>query len=281
MLSRTASDLYWMSRYLERAENLARMLEVSYSLSLMPQAGRSDGHAELAMSLLSAGTLDDYNARYDALNTERMLHFLRWTKPTPAVSIAACVLHEPMPMPCAGVSPPICGRTSTPPGWRCATSPATAWAATASAISANGSRNVRTYSVARRRARSCATTPIASFAWAPSSSGPTTPCACWTRYEMFGEESEEVSDNSARGYYQWSALLRALSSFEAFNEIYRNAPNAEQVSKCCCCEPTFRARCTPASKNWTISSPACRATTAVSPAPGRRAERAPALFGDR
>ncbi len=51
------------------------------------------------------------------------------------------------------------------------------------------------------------------------------------RYEMFGEESEEVSDNSARGYYQWSALLRALSSFEAFNEIYRNAPGAEQVSE--------------------------------------------------
>jgi uncharacterized alpha-E superfamily protein len=40
-----------------------------------------------------------------------------------------------------------------------------------------------------------------------------------------------VSDNSARGYYQWSALLRALSSFEAFNEIYRNAPGAEQVSE--------------------------------------------------
>ena len=42
MLSRTASDLYWMSRYLERAENLARMLDVSYSLSLMPQDGRGD-----------------------------------------------------------------------------------------------------------------------------------------------------------------------------------------------------------------------------------------------
>ncbi len=39
MLSRTASDLYWMSRYLERAENLARMLDVSYSLSLMPRMG--------------------------------------------------------------------------------------------------------------------------------------------------------------------------------------------------------------------------------------------------
>ena len=49
MLSRTASDLYWMSRYLERAENLARMLDVSYSLSLMPQDGRGDGLHELAM----------------------------------------------------------------------------------------------------------------------------------------------------------------------------------------------------------------------------------------
>ena len=58
MLSRTASDLYWMSRYLERAENLARMLDVSYSLSLMPQDGRGDGLDELAMPLLITGTLD-------------------------------------------------------------------------------------------------------------------------------------------------------------------------------------------------------------------------------
>ncbi|WP_227658015.1 alpha-E domain-containing protein, partial [Klebsiella pneumoniae] len=69
MLSRTASDLYWMSRYLERAENLARMLEVSYSLSLMPQAGRSDGHSELAMSLLASGTLYDNNTANTELYT--------------------------------------------------------------------------------------------------------------------------------------------------------------------------------------------------------------------
>ena len=55
MLSRTASDLYWMSRYLERAENLARMLDVSYSLSLMPQDGRGDGLDEVAMPLLITG----------------------------------------------------------------------------------------------------------------------------------------------------------------------------------------------------------------------------------
>ncbi len=76
MLSRTASDLYWMSRYLERAENLARMLDVSYSLSLMPQKGRGDGLEELAMPLLITGMLDDYRARHGRLHAKRMLqHF--------------------------------------------------------------------------------------------------------------------------------------------------------------------------------------------------------------
>ena len=90
MLSRTAADLYWMSRYLERAENLARMLEVSYSLSLMPQAGRGDGQAELAMSLLAAGTLDDYHQRHGELNSERMLHFFALDESNPG-SIYCCL----------------------------------------------------------------------------------------------------------------------------------------------------------------------------------------------
>ena len=37
MLSRTADHLYWMARYMERAENLARMLDTSHRTSLLPQ----------------------------------------------------------------------------------------------------------------------------------------------------------------------------------------------------------------------------------------------------
>lgn len=37
MLSRTADHLYWMSRYLERAESLARMLDAHHRLSLLPR----------------------------------------------------------------------------------------------------------------------------------------------------------------------------------------------------------------------------------------------------
>jgi uncharacterized alpha-E superfamily protein len=35
MLSRVASHLYWLSRYLERAENMARILDVGHSLALL------------------------------------------------------------------------------------------------------------------------------------------------------------------------------------------------------------------------------------------------------
>ena len=38
MLSRTADHLFWMARYMERAENTARMLDVNYQASLLPQA---------------------------------------------------------------------------------------------------------------------------------------------------------------------------------------------------------------------------------------------------
>ena len=37
MLSRTADHLFWMARYMERAENTARMLDVNYQTSLLPQ----------------------------------------------------------------------------------------------------------------------------------------------------------------------------------------------------------------------------------------------------
>ncbi|MEX3693319.1 alpha-E domain-containing protein [Paraburkholderia sp. BR14263] len=38
MLSRTADHLFWMARYTERAENTARMLDVNYQTSLLPQS---------------------------------------------------------------------------------------------------------------------------------------------------------------------------------------------------------------------------------------------------
>ncbi len=231
MLSRTAADLYWMSRYLERAENLARMLEVSYSLSLMPQGGRADGRTELAMSLLAAGTLDDYNKRHGELNNARMLHFFALDETNPG-SIYCCLQAA------RANAHAVRGRI-TADMWENINA---TWLEMRK-IANNGLARygishfcewVRERSHLFRGATSG--TIMRNDAYSFIRLGTFLERADNTlrlldaRYEMFGEASEEVSDNSARGYYQWSALLRALSSFEAFNEIYRNAPGAEQVS---------------------------------------------------
>jgi len=41
MLSRVAAQLYWLSRYLERAENMARILEVGQSFALLSTSDSS------------------------------------------------------------------------------------------------------------------------------------------------------------------------------------------------------------------------------------------------
>jgi uncharacterized alpha-E superfamily protein len=38
MLSRTADSLFWMARYIERAENTARQLDVQRQAALLPSA---------------------------------------------------------------------------------------------------------------------------------------------------------------------------------------------------------------------------------------------------
>ncbi|UIL53353.1 MULTISPECIES: alpha-E domain-containing protein [Pantoea] len=58
MLSRTASELYWMARYLERAENIARVLDVTNKLSMMPI--RNGGNHDLLVPLNLTSTSELY-----------------------------------------------------------------------------------------------------------------------------------------------------------------------------------------------------------------------------
>ena len=44
MLSRTADNLYWLARYVERAEYLARILDTTLRLTALPLAYRSGAH---------------------------------------------------------------------------------------------------------------------------------------------------------------------------------------------------------------------------------------------
>ena len=60
MLSRVAENLFWMSRYLERAENVARLLDIGLYLELdAPSTASEDGSApvEIALGILSSGNV--------------------------------------------------------------------------------------------------------------------------------------------------------------------------------------------------------------------------------
>ena len=75
MLSRTADHLYWMARYTERAENTARMLDVNYQMSLMPQSDKATERAWRAMLEISELTLA-YGARHTGVTASEVIHFM-------------------------------------------------------------------------------------------------------------------------------------------------------------------------------------------------------------
>jgi uncharacterized alpha-E superfamily protein len=75
MLSRTADHLFWMARYMERAENTARMLDVNYQMSLLPQ---SEGAAERGWrGLLSISELTgDFAKRHGTVTPRSVMDYM-------------------------------------------------------------------------------------------------------------------------------------------------------------------------------------------------------------
>jgi uncharacterized alpha-E superfamily protein len=89
MLSRTADHLFWMSRYMERAENTARMLNVSYETSLLPQsaaAAQAGWEGLLSISEL----LPSYLALHGQVTPKGVMDFMVRDGDNPS-SIIACL----------------------------------------------------------------------------------------------------------------------------------------------------------------------------------------------
>lgn len=75
MLSRTADHLYWMSRYIERAENTARLLDIAYQTSLQPQS--ADESEQTWRSLISISELNSlFGGKYTVINGRNVMEFM-------------------------------------------------------------------------------------------------------------------------------------------------------------------------------------------------------------
>lgn len=87
MLSRVADSLYWMSRYIERAENVARFVDVNLQLLLDLPAGATEQWHPL---VVTSGDDDLFAERYGAATHENVVQFLTFDKENPN-SITSCL----------------------------------------------------------------------------------------------------------------------------------------------------------------------------------------------
>jgi uncharacterized alpha-E superfamily protein len=89
MLSRTADHLFWMARYMERAENTARMLDVNYQMSMLPQSAEQAERGWRGVLGISE-LLDAFHVWYPNVDARSVMAFMVSDTHNPS-SIASCI----------------------------------------------------------------------------------------------------------------------------------------------------------------------------------------------
>ncbi len=244
MLSRMADNLYWMSRYLERAENTVRLLDVTQSVSLMP-AGSGSG--DLGALLQISGLHEQYHAKNRQLDLPTLLLFFAIDEDNPG-SIYSCLRMA---------------RDNAHAGRGKIT--AEMWE----------SINSTWLDMRLRRSREFGVWNASSFFdWVKERShlfrGATYGTSMrsdayqFIRLGTFVERADNtarilsvkfhgVSDYdrpaSATDLYQWTALLRSVGAFEACQEMYRGEITPRNVAEMLIFRPDF-----PRSLRWCLDS---------------------------
>ncbi len=88
MLSRTADNLFWTARYMERADYLARILDSAQRLSAMPAAYGGQNLWESVIA--SAGSATAFRAKHEVANETTVRDFLAFDPENPS-SIWSCL----------------------------------------------------------------------------------------------------------------------------------------------------------------------------------------------
>jgi uncharacterized alpha-E superfamily protein len=233
MLSRTADHLFWMSRYTERAENTARMLDVNYQTSLLPQSSEV---AEIGWrGLLSISELlPSYLALYGDIAPAKVMEFMVKDEDNPS-SIVSCLRA-------ARENARAVRGTLTTEVWE-----------TQNQTWIELQRRLKTGDLERD--------PAQFFEWVKFRSHLSRGVTVGT---MLIDESLhfmrlgtflERSDNTARlvdvkfhsvqndflgaindrdqeyDFYHWSAILRSVSGFEIYRKVYRDVIKPERVAE--------------------------------------------------
>ncbi len=89
MLSRTADNLYWLGRYLERAETMARLMQVGARMNLIPDTG-AGFRSEWISILHAAGGWEAFEKKYGEPVERNVVSHLFFDRENPS-SVASCI----------------------------------------------------------------------------------------------------------------------------------------------------------------------------------------------
>ncbi|NVK34373.1 MAG: alpha-E domain-containing protein [Rhodobacteraceae bacterium] len=89
MLGRTASSLFWMSRYQERAQNTSKILETAYRSAMVPQSGQTE-NGEWLNALETAGAAAAYEFNIGEVSPKGVMNYLIFDRNNPS-SVRVCI----------------------------------------------------------------------------------------------------------------------------------------------------------------------------------------------
>ncbi|WP_018411303.1 alpha-E domain-containing protein [Methyloversatilis thermotolerans] len=229
MLSRTADHLYWMARYIERAENVARMLDVNYRMSMVPQA---DGGVDAGWgATLSINGLEEaFRAKRAEATMDAVLDFMVFDTTNPS-SIMNCLraARENAHAVRGTITSEMWETTNDTwlkmreyPRWKLAGSEIGEffeWVKFRSHLS----RGVTVGTMVRDEALHFLR--LGTFLERADA----TARFIDVKYHMLVDAA--APPDAAADYYQWSALLRSVSAFEVYRKVYRDLITPVKVTE--------------------------------------------------
>ncbi|MEJ2173678.1 MAG: alpha-E domain-containing protein [bacterium] len=219
MLSRVANRIFWMSRHVERAENVARVLGVTSNLVLY--GSKATQEQSLLAPLSSTGLVDEYRSRHRKLDLSTLIRFFALDERNP-FSIYSLLKHA--------------RETAHEVRWQITSEMwetlNTTWLELRSArpgrVTGAGATDFFEWVKRRSHLFRGVTygTILRGEAFNFSRLGTfleradNTVRILDTKYYILLPRVEDIG--GALDYYQWSALLRSVSAYEAYRALYRD-----------------------------------------------------------
>jgi uncharacterized alpha-E superfamily protein len=228
MLSRTADHLYWMSRYIERAESLARLVDAHYRMSLLPHSG--DTLAQSLSSTMTALQMEEaYKERHEVIEPRAVFEFVSLDRDYTG-SIFSCLRV-------ARENARAVRGSLTSELWETLNS---TWLETRSLAMRRASRPDIGQFVEWVKERSHLTrgvtigTMMRDEAFHFTRIGTFLERADSTARILTAHQSDLIPGADAGRVpdpYEWSVLLRALSAFEIYRRVYRDVITPSRVAQ--------------------------------------------------